>query len=229
MHRVRVHFMPRDIEVEKKMIFRPDDADHVHTDKYIIPDIFIETDKDEYDIALLKLPGTVYHSHFANLPVKSDDCQYIKPRTKVTAIGFGSTVEDDVVGARHLKKMDGEIYSGSELPSPPKYDPEENIILYGNGKDSTAYGDSGGPLLAHRKDGSLVQVGVVSGEISPLNLYATNVLAHFSWITKHTGIQMENVPSCPTESTTRSGQDVRDRQRVGARGESKGSFISKKT
>lgn len=127
-----------------------------------------------YDIAILQLAGDA--TEYPGLrPIRLNDeplpAELVG--TPLQAVGYGLTSESDHFNTRkHWTTLDLTAVDGREL------------VVYGRGRTSVCFGDSGGPLLLRFPDGELRIIGIaswVAGSCLSRNHYC-RVDANMAWI-----------------------------------------------
>ncbi|GBM85185.1 Coagulation factor X [Araneus ventricosus] len=187
--------------------------------EYSVADVFAYEGYDtwtvEGDIALLKMESPFQFNHYVQpicLPAEGEE---ILPHDRATILGWGRRRNDTNYGADVLHQADVPIVPAAKCRAAYRqYVISDKMLCAGfdSGKVDSCRGDSGGPLMDKRPDGTWAIYGVTSfgdgcGEERKYGVYAS-VPAHLGWIKaiiKQVEAMELATTETPTEQTTLLG------------------------
>ncbi|GBN06147.1 Chymotrypsinogen B [Araneus ventricosus] len=167
------------------------------------------------DIALLRMETPFEFNHYVKPICLPDEGDEIPPHDRATILGWGRRRNDTNYGTDILHQADVPIVKLSKCRAAySRYMISDKMLCAGfdSGKVDSCRGDSGGPLIFKRPDGTWAVYGVTSfgdgcGEKRKYGVYAS-VPAHLGWlkaIIKHVEAMEFTTTETPTEQTTLLG------------------------
>ncbi|GIY95538.1 transmembrane protease serine 2 [Caerostris extrusa] len=156
---------------------------------YVHPDYNGKTVNN--DMMLLRMRTPFEFTHFVKPICLPDDDDSLQSEARVTILGWGKRRDDANYGTDVLHQADVPVVSLAECRSAySKFWINANMLCAGylTGKVDSCRGDSGGPLMHKKKDGTWAVYGVTSfgdgcGDRKKYGVY-TNVVKYLSWIRK---------------------------------------------
>ncbi|KAF8796404.1 Chymotrypsinogen B like protein [Argiope bruennichi] len=183
--------------------------------EYEVAEVFVSPQYNsktvDSDIALLLMETPFDLNHYVQPICLPDEEDEIAPHTRATILGWGRRRNDTNYGTDILHQADVPIVSDEECRAAySRYIISERMICAGfdTGRVDSCRGDSGGPLMDKRQDGTWAIYGVTSfgdgcGEKRKYGVYAS-VPAHLKWlkaIIKHAEAIELTTPEMPPEQT----------------------------
>ncbi|XP_055948053.1 chymotrypsinogen B-like [Argiope bruennichi] len=160
--------------------------------EYDVENVFVyqgyDSRTDESDIALLQMEYPFKFNHYVQPICLPAEGEKISPYARATILGWGSRRNNTNYGTDILHQADVPVVSATERRASYKYINSDKMLCAGfdSGRVDACKGDSGGPLMDKRPDGTWVVYGVTSfgdgcGERRKYGVYAS-VPAHLKWI-----------------------------------------------
>lgn len=174
-----------------------------YAEKFLANTYYKETNRNYYDIALIRLKKEVEFSSKIRpvlMPGENEDKDY----DVGLILGFGLTTASEWIGPDHLRGTNVKIVRGPECEHVTVNTYKLNIELCGSwtsGEGPCEY-DSGGGLVTLREDGDFVILGIISERQgicgSKQIVRYTRVGAMLDWIIEQVGQYPDGIPSLDT-------------------------------